>query len=113
MEPQRVQGVVPAAVPEGARGGQLPRRIRHGPLRAGYAFNLFQAIRFDAAVETARVEPSRLAGETQTFTGFGFSGNVVGPWKTVINVNWGVALKSDIPELEGDQEFLVLILKLI
>ena len=35
-----------------------------------------------------------------------------GPWKTVYTVNYGYAFASDIPDLEGSQEFFVLILKL-
>jgi hypothetical protein len=80
--------------------------------RVGYAFNLFEVIRFDAALESARVEQDDSGLGEQTFTGIGLSGNVVGPWKTVINLNYGYALSSDIPDLEGEQEFLLLVLKL-
>ena len=38
--------------------------------------------------------------------------DALGPWKTVISLNYGYALKSDIPDLEGEQEFLLIILKL-
>jgi len=37
---------------------------------------------------------------------------VVGPWKTVISLNYGRALVSDIADLEGKQEFLLVVLKL-
>ena len=79
--------------------------------RLGYAFNLFEVIRFDLSVESAEVDDE--AGEDgQSFTGAGLSANVVGPWKTVINLNYGYALSSDIPDLEGEQEFLLLVFKL-
>lgn len=80
--------------------------------RAGYSFNLFDVIRFDAALERAWVEESGDPAGRQSFTGLGLSGNVVGPWKTVISLNYGYAFDSDIPDLEGEQEFLLLILKL-
>jgi hypothetical protein len=80
--------------------------------RLGYAFNLFEVIRLDAVVEAARVEDESLDLGEQEFTGFGLSGNFVGPWKTVINVNWGIGLDSDIDGLDGESEFLVLVFKL-
>jgi len=80
--------------------------------RLGYAFNLFEVVRLDAGVEQARVRLDDDPAGTQTFTGLGVSGTVVGPWKSVINVSYGYALAADIPELEGEQEFMVLVLKL-
>ncbi len=80
--------------------------------RLGYAFNLFEVVRFDAALESARVEQVGTGVGSQSFSGAGLSANFVGPWKTVINVNYGYALASDIPDLEGQQEFLALVLKL-
>ena len=80
--------------------------------RAGYAFNVFEAIRFSAALDHARVEREDSDLGSQSFTGLGISGNVVGPWKTVISLSYGYALDSDIPDLEGESEFFLLILKL-
>jgi hypothetical protein len=80
--------------------------------RIGYAFNLFEVIRLDAAIDSARVEQNDSADGEQSFTGVGLSGNFIGPWKTVINVNYGYAISSDVSDLEGQQEFLVLVLKL-
>lgn len=80
--------------------------------RGGYAFNLFEVIRLDATLETARVKQKRAGAVTESFTGIGLSGNFVGPWKTVISLSYGRALASDIPDLEGKQEFLVVVLKL-
>jgi hypothetical protein len=73
---------------------------------------VFEIVRLDAALENAWVRERDLPTGTQSFTGVGLSGNVVGPWKTVVSLNYGYALKSDIPELEGEQEFLLIILKL-
>ncbi len=78
--------------------------------RAGYSFNLFEAIRFDAQLETARVEEQDLP--RQSFSGVGLTANFVAPWKTVVNLSWGLALDSDIHDLEGQQEFLLLVFKL-
>jgi hypothetical protein len=80
--------------------------------RAGYSFNVFEIVRLDAALENAWVRERDQPTGTQSFTGVGLSGNVVGPWKTVVSLNYGYALKSDIPDLEGEQEFLLIILKL-
>lgn len=80
--------------------------------RIGYAFNLFEVIRLDASLDSARVEQDDSADGEQYHTGAGLSGNFVGPWKTVINVSYGYAISSDVSDLEGQQEFLVLVLKL-
>ena len=80
--------------------------------RVGYSFNLLEVVRFDAAWEAARVEPPNEADREQDFSGIGLSANLVGPWKTIINLNYGYALHSDIPDLEGEQEFLLFVFKL-
>ncbi len=92
--------------------GSGVRFDRGGVARAGYLFNLLEVVRLQASVETARVRSARDGGVDQNFTGVGLSGNFVGPWKTVINLDWGYSLASDVPELEGEHEFLVLIFKL-
>ena len=81
-------------------------------LRAGYAFNVFDVIQFNATVDTAQVLDRTSPAGTQQFTGVGLSGNFVGPWKTLINLSYGRAVQSDIEDLEGSQEFLLVILKL-
>ncbi len=80
--------------------------------RIGYSFNLLEAIRFDVAVEHARVRDRLTLDQEQSFTGAGVSANFIAPWKTVINLSYGYALQSDIPDLEGRSEFLLLIFKL-
>jgi hypothetical protein len=80
--------------------------------RAGYSFNLFEAIRLDGVVENAWIRDETAFDETKSFTGLGITLNLVGPWKTIISANYGRAMASDIPDLEGEDEFFVLILKL-
>jgi hypothetical protein len=81
-------------------------------LRSGYSFNLFSAIRLDAVLENAWVEKDNSFEGTQRFTGFGVGANFPFKWKTVVSLNYGYAVSSDIPDLEGKQEFLLVVLKL-
>ncbi|MBZ5639684.1 MAG: hypothetical protein LAO51_13140 [Acidobacteriia bacterium] len=80
--------------------------------RTGYSFNLFGAIRFDVSLERARVLDRSATAGYQVFTGAGLSGNIIGPWQTVIAASYGRAVQSDIPQLVGKQQFLFTILKL-
>jgi hypothetical protein len=92
--------------------GSGVRFDRGAILRAGYSFNVLEAVRFSAFLESALVEEERSGGEKQSFSGFGLSGNFIGPWKTVINASTGYALDSDIPGLDGEMEFMLLVFKL-
>ena len=88
-------------------------RFDHGLLaRAGYDFNILEALRIGLSVDTARVEDLSTGIGEQSFTGLGLNANFPAPWKLVISLGYGLALASDIPELEGQQEFLLLVLKL-
>jgi len=80
--------------------------------RVGYSFNVFEAIRFDAQLDAARVEQDDSPEGRQSFTGIGLGANLVGPWKSVVNFSYGYALNSDIDDLEGEQEFMLMIFKL-
>lgn len=80
--------------------------------RVGWAFNLLNAIRFNLSLESAWVRDGVLDEPYRNHTGAGLSFNVVGPWMTIWQASYGRALWSDIPELEGKQEFLLVILKL-
>ncbi len=80
--------------------------------RGAYDFNLFEVLRIGVDLDTARVLDLSAPGSPQRFTGVGVSGNIVGPWMTVISVGYGRALRSDIPDLEGMQEFFVAVYKL-
>jgi len=80
--------------------------------RVGWAFNILNAVRFDASVETAHVKDRLLDDRFRNHTGAGLAFNIVGPWKTIWQASYGRAIASDVPELEGKQEFLLVILKL-
>lgn len=80
--------------------------------RLAYSFNILNAVRFDLSLESARVRDRVLGEPFMSHTGAGFSFNVVGPWMTIWQASYGRAIWSDVPELEGKQEFLFLILKL-
>ncbi len=81
-------------------------------LRGGYSFNLLHVIRLDATVDYARVEEKGSLAGFQNFTGVGLSGNVIGPWKTVIQGSWGHSIQSDIAPLKGKNDFVLFVLKL-
>jgi hypothetical protein len=80
--------------------------------RFGYSFNILEVVRLDATLESALVRTDPAGAEWESFSGIGISANLVGPWKTLINLNYGYALASDIADLEGQQEFLLFVLKL-
>ena len=80
--------------------------------RAGYSFNVFDVIKLDGLVESGWIRDETAFDGTRNFSGVGLTANFVGPWKTVYTVNYGYAVASDIPDLQGSQEFFVLILKL-
>jgi len=80
--------------------------------RLGYSFNVMEAVRFSAAVESAWVRDESSGAGTQNHGGFGVSANFVAPWKLVFQLSYGRALWSDVPELEGNDEFLFVVLRL-
>jgi hypothetical protein len=81
-------------------------------VRTGWAFNILNAVRFDASVEYGHVKDRLEDDQFRNHTGAGLSFNVVGPWKTIWQASYGRAIQSDVPGLVGKQEFLVVILKL-
>lgn len=85
---------------------------RGGIARAAYVFNLANLIRFEVEVDQARVKTLEGAADPTNHTGIGLSANVLGPWKTVWQLDYGYALRSDVKPVEGDQELLLVILKL-
>jgi hypothetical protein len=87
------------------------RYDRGGIARLQYAFNIGDVIRFDASLDEAYVKDSLTSDAYDHFTGFGISGNLMGPWETVVQFDVGVALSSDVPGLRGDTEVLVAFLK--
>ena len=80
--------------------------------RVGWSFNLFEAVRFDVSLESAREWQKKGVSDARSHTGISLSGNFVAPWKTIVQLGYGRALASDVPELEGQQEFLVAVYKL-
>lgn len=81
-------------------------------VRAQYAFNVFDVLRFGASLDHGRVRNSLLSDQFERFTGFGLSGTIMGPWETLLQFDIGVAVQSDIEDLEGETEFLIGLLKL-
>lgn len=84
---------------------------------AGYEFNLGNVIRFGASVDWGRIRNDDLAESDPTlegyqqFTGAGLSGNFMGPWNTLFQFDYGIAVQSDIPGLKGEQEFEIILFK--
>ncbi|MBP7149332.1 MAG: hypothetical protein KBD01_17515 [Acidobacteria bacterium] len=77
-----------------------------------YSFNLREAIRFDATLEHANVHDPRLAEGNTNHTGVGIAANFLGPWRTIIRLDVGRALKSDLEAVEGDTEVYLVFLRL-
>jgi hypothetical protein len=93
---------------------------------AAYSFNIAEVLRIEATLDWARVRDTTLTdlpppsppsatvqclGCNQDFGGFGLSGNVMGPWSTLLRFDWGIAVTSDIPGLTGKQEISFALLK--
>ncbi len=91
--------------------GSGVRYDRGGIARAQYAFNVANAVRFDASLDYALVKDSLTSDEYHRFTGFGISGNVMGPWETILQFDVGVALQSEFEPLRGETEFQIGLLK--
>jgi hypothetical protein len=82
-----------------------------GIVRAQYAFNIANVVRFDASLDRARVRDGLVSDDYHSFTGFGVSGNTRGPWETILQFDIGVALQSDFEGLTGGTEFQIGLLK--
>ena len=79
--------------------------------RTGWGFNIANAVSFNASLEYAHVRDRLEDDRFRDHLGAGFSFNVVGPWMTVWRGSYGRAISSDVPELEGKQEFSLTVLK--
>jgi len=87
-------------------------RFERGAIgRAQYAFNLADVIRFDASLDYARIRDPLLPDENPSFTGFGISGTMLGPWRTLVTFDIGVALASDYDGLAGGTEAEIVFFK--
>ncbi|MEW5806994.1 MAG: hypothetical protein AB1756_06585 [Acidobacteriota bacterium] len=93
-------------------GGSGIRFERGMITRGQYSFNFFKIIRFDAQIDHARIKDRKISDGYNAFTGAGLTTNFVGPWKTIIAFDYGYALRSDIEELDGSHEFLIILFKL-
>ena len=139
VEADGLQGVVPAEVPEAEGGDRLPGRQRISTVsastgfgrfgdesldgfagtgvrfdtgaiaRTGWAFNIANVVRFDVSVEFARVRDRLQDDRFARPHGAGLSFNVMGPWMTIWQGSYGRAISSDVPELEGKQEFSLIL----
>ncbi|HXH28319.1 MAG TPA: hypothetical protein VNL37_04700 [Candidatus Polarisedimenticolia bacterium] len=91
--------------------GSGVRFDRGGVARAQYSFDIADVIRFDASLDYGRVKDSLTSDRFDRFTGFGVSGNLMGPWQTILQFDIGVAVQSDIKPVRGDTEFQLGLLK--
>jgi hypothetical protein len=80
--------------------------------RVRYTFNIGEVVSFDAGVDQARVEYLPGGEGPQSHTGIGFAAKFVGPWGLLIRIEYGYALRSDIPAVEGEQDAQLLFLKI-
>lgn len=98
----------------GLRGfsGSGIRFDQGGIARIQYSFNLLEAMRFSVDLGHARVLDRADDQGYTSHTGLGLSGNFVGPWGTLMNLSWGIALDSDAPGVRGEQEIQFFFLKL-
>jgi hypothetical protein len=91
--------------------GSGVRYDQGGIVRAQYSFNIANVVRFDASLDRARVRDVLTSDDYHSFTGLGISGNMMGPWETVLQFDVGVALQSDFEPLRGGTEFQIGLLK--
>ncbi len=78
-----------------------------------YGFNINNAIKFDIALDYAKVHDERISPELTDHLGVGLAANFVGPWQTLVRIDAGYALKSDLAQAEGGTEFFIVFLKLL
>lgn len=83
-----------------------------GIFRADYAFSLGEVVRLGAGVDFARIKDRQQLEPFRNHVGAGISANFVAPWNMLVRLEYGIALDSDIPQFEGEQEILLTVLKL-
>jgi len=84
---------------------------RGGIARLQYAFNIQDVVRFEASLDHGYVRDGLTSEDFARFTGFGVSGNVLGPWQTILAFDVGVAVDSDYEALQGSTELQVVLFK--
>ncbi len=77
-----------------------------------YSFSLADVIRVEGGVDYARIRDPLEGDLDRTFTGAGFAGTLMGPWRSLVRFEAGVALQSDYEALRHDFEAQVVFLKL-
>ncbi len=76
-----------------------------------YGFNLADVVRFDIFADYAKTRDSDISTDYMDHVGVGIGGNFIGPWNTIINIDYGYGLYSDIDNAEGESEFRFVMLK--
>lgn len=95
-------------------GGSGVRFDQGGLARGVYTFKVGPLLRLDAALEHARVRERDLGQrEFLGFTGLGLAGNFTLPGGWVVRLDYGIGLSSDLEEREGEQEILLVLLRLL
>ncbi|HKQ96268.1 MAG TPA: sigma-E factor regulatory protein RseB domain-containing protein, partial [Candidatus Polarisedimenticolia bacterium] len=77
-----------------------------------YSFSLGDVIRVEGGVDYARIRDPLQEDVDRDFTGAGFAGTLMGPWRSLVRFGAGVALQSDYEALRHDFEAQVVFLKL-
>lgn len=85
---------------------------RGGIASAGYSFSVADVIRLEGGVDYARIRDPLDDDVDRDFTGAGIAGTVMGPWRSLLRFEAGVALQSDYEALRHEFEALVVLLKL-
>jgi hypothetical protein len=80
--------------------------------RTGWSFNIAHVVSFGLSAEFARIKDGLTDDRFRNHIGAGFSFNVPLPWMMYMRASYGRAIASDIPALEGKQEYQLFILKL-
>jgi hypothetical protein len=91
--------------------GSGVRYDRGGIARLQYAFNVQDLVRFEASLDHGYVKDSLTSTDFAQFTGVGVSGNVLGPWQTILAFDVGVAVDSDYEDLRGGTELQIVLFK--
>ncbi|MFQ5719202.1 MAG: sigma-E factor regulatory protein RseB domain-containing protein [Acidobacteriota bacterium] len=92
--------------------GSGVRFNRGGILRARYSFNIADVVSFDAGVDYAHVKDTFTSLDGTSHMGVGVAGKFIGPWGFIVQVEYGLAVHSAFPEVEGEQEAQLLLLKI-